>query len=180
MTSESWKPIDSGAAKIATVMVVDWLQAAMIDRLLKLPASRFRECPVGDFLDRSRGAILHGESSAGARRCWAVCWFSIGLMLYDNLKLGLVATALVVFRALLIIATSAKSFYHETKHFRLEGKIGGSRTAVHASSSEMFNSQNLSLQVSRFDLGGPHFPRWVVAGIAGAVHCSLDHAGQLN
>jgi hypothetical protein len=178
MTTESWKPIDSERSKKCNCKVVDWLQAAMIDRLLNLPTSRFRGCTVGDFLDRSMGSILHGEYSSGARRCRAVLLVQHRLDVYDDLKLGLVATALVAFRALPIIATSAKSFYHETKHCSLKGKIGGFR--VHSSSSEMFNSHNLSLQVSRFVLGGPHFPRWVVAGIAVAVHCSLDHAGQLN
>lgn len=135
----------------------------MIDRLLKLPASLFHEYTVGDFLDRSMGVdtarrIFTGRALRGMMT-GPFCWFSIiGLMLYYDLKLGLVATALVIFRALLIIATSAMSLYHETKHFSLEGKIGGfscrrSQRQVRRCSIR----KNLSLQVSRFVLGGP-FP----------------------
>jgi ATP-binding cassette subfamily C protein len=46
-------------------------------------------------------------------------------MLYYDLKLGLIATLLVVFRALLIITTSAVRLYHEARHLDLQGKIGG-------------------------------------------------------
>ena len=36
--------------------LIDWkLQAAVIDRLLRLPTSLFREYTVGDFVDRSMG-----------------------------------------------------------------------------------------------------------------------------
>jgi ATP-binding cassette subfamily C protein len=110
--------------------LVDWrLQAAVIDRLLRLPASLFREYTVGDFVDRSMGVdtarrIFTGRALRGMM-AGLFCWFSIGLMLYYDLRLGLVATVLVAFRALLIIATSAIRLYHETKHFDLQGKIGG-------------------------------------------------------
>src|SRR5260370_19679152 len=53
------------------------------------------------------------------------CWFSIGLMFYYDLRLGLVAFAMTIIRAILIIATSAIRLYHETNHFNLQGKIGG-------------------------------------------------------
>jgi ATP-binding cassette subfamily C protein len=110
--------------------LVDWrLQAAVIDRLLRLPASLFREYTIGDFVDRSMGVdtarrIFTGRALRGMM-AGLFCWFSIGLMLYYDLKLGLVATVLVIFRALLIIATSAIRLYHETRHFELQGKIGG-------------------------------------------------------
>ena len=110
--------------------LVDWrLQAAVIDRLLRLPASLFREYTVGDFVDRSMGVdtarrIFTGRALRGMMG-GLFCWFSIGLMLYYDLKLGLVATALTVIRALLIIGTSAVRLYHESRHFNLQGKIGG-------------------------------------------------------
>jgi NHLM bacteriocin system ABC transporter ATP-binding protein len=110
--------------------LIDWrLQAAVIDRLLRLPASLFREYTVGDFVDRSMGVdtarrILTGRALRGMM-AGLFCWFSIGLMFYYDLKLGLIATLLTVFRALLIVATSAIRLYHETKHFNLQGKIGG-------------------------------------------------------
>lgn len=110
--------------------LIDWkLQAAVIDRLLRLPASLFREYTVGDFVARSMGIdtarriftgrVLRGMMSG------LFCWVSIGLMFYYDLKLGLIAFLLTVVRALLIIATSAIRLYYESKHFDLQGKIGG-------------------------------------------------------
>ena len=110
--------------------LIDWkLQAAVIDRLLRLPASLFREYTVGDFVDRAMGIdaarrILTGRALRGMM-AGLFCWFSIGLMLYYDLKLGLVALVLTVVRAILIIATSALRLYHENNHFNVQGKIGG-------------------------------------------------------
>jgi NHLM bacteriocin system ABC transporter ATP-binding protein len=119
-----------GLAMLRLEGLIDWkLQAAVIDRLLRLPASLFREYTVGDFVDRSMGIeaarrILTGRVLRGMM-AGLFCWVSIGLMLYYDLKLGLVALALTVVRALLIIATSAIRLYYETKHFNLQGRIGG-------------------------------------------------------
>jgi NHLM bacteriocin system ABC transporter ATP-binding protein len=119
-----------GLAMLRLEGLIDWkLQAAMIDRLLRLPASLFREYTVGDFVDRSMGIdaarrILTGRVLRGMI-AGLVCWVSVGLMLYYDLKLGLVAFLLTIVRALLIIATSAIRLYYETKHFNLQGKIGG-------------------------------------------------------
>ncbi|MDE2332344.1 MAG: NHLP bacteriocin export ABC transporter permease/ATPase subunit, partial [Bradyrhizobium sp.] len=110
--------------------LIDWrLQAAVIDRLLRLPASLFREYTVGDFVDRAMGVdtarrIFTGRALRGMM-AGLFCWFSIGLMLYYDLRLGLIATLLTVFRALLIVAISAIRLYHETRHFNLQGRIGG-------------------------------------------------------
>jgi ABC-type bacteriocin/lantibiotic exporter with double-glycine peptidase domain len=110
--------------------LIDWkLQAAVIDRLLRLPASLFREYTVGDFVDRSMGIdavrrIFTGRVLRGML-AGLFCWVSVGLMLYYDLRLGLVAFVLTLVRALLIIAASAIRVYHESKHFDLQGKIGG-------------------------------------------------------
>jgi NHLM bacteriocin system ABC transporter ATP-binding protein len=119
-----------GVAMLRLEGLIDWkLQAAVIDRLLRLPASLFREYTVGDFVDRSMGIdaarrIFTGRVLRGMM-AGLFCWFSIGLMLYYDLKLGLIAVALTIVRALLIIATSAVRLYYENKHFNLQGKIGG-------------------------------------------------------
>jgi NHLM bacteriocin system ABC transporter ATP-binding protein len=119
-----------GLAMLRLEGLIDWkLQAAVIDRLLRLPASLFREYTVGDFVDRSMGIdaarrILTGRVLRGMM-AGVFGWVSIGLMLYYDLRLGLVALALTVIRALLIIATSAMRLYYETKHFNLQGKISG-------------------------------------------------------
>jgi NHLM bacteriocin system ABC transporter ATP-binding protein len=119
-----------GLAMLRLEGLIDWkLQAAVIDRLLRLPASLFREYTVGDFVDRSMGVdatrrILTGRALRGMM-AGLFSWFSIGLMLYYDLKLGLIAFALTVVRAFLIIATSALRLYHENNHFNVQGKIGG-------------------------------------------------------
>jgi NHLM bacteriocin system ABC transporter ATP-binding protein len=119
-----------GIAMLRLEGLIDWkLQAAVIDRLLRLPASLFREYTVGDFVDRSMGVdaarrIFTGRVLRGMM-AGLFCWVSIGLMLYYDLKLGLVAFVLTVVRALLIIATSGIRLYFESKHFNLQGKIGG-------------------------------------------------------
>ena len=110
--------------------LIDWkLQAAMIDRMLRLPASLFREYTVGDFVGRSMGV-------AAARRIFTgrvlrgmmsglFGWVSIGLMFYYDPKLALIAFLLTIFRAALIISVSAVRLYHESKYFNLQGKTGG-------------------------------------------------------
>jgi NHLM bacteriocin system ABC transporter ATP-binding protein len=119
-----------GLAMLRLEGLIDWkLQAAVIDRLLRLPASLFSEYTVGDFVDRSMGIdaarrIFTGRVLRGMM-AGLFCWVSIGLMFYYDLKLGLVAFVLTVIRALLIIATSAIRLYYESKHFDLQGKIGG-------------------------------------------------------
>jgi ATP-binding cassette subfamily C protein len=119
-----------GLAMLRVEGLIDWkLQAAVIDRVLRLPTSLFREYTVGDFVDRSMGVdaarrIFTGRAMRGML-AGLFCWFSIGLMLYYDFRLGLIAVALTVLRALLIIATSAIRLYHENKYFSAQGKLGG-------------------------------------------------------
>jgi ATP-binding cassette subfamily C protein len=119
-----------GLAMLRVEGLIDWkLQAAVIDRVLKLPTSLFREYTVGDFVDRSMGIdaarqIFTGRALRGMM-AGLFCWFSIGLMLYYDPKLGLIALGLTLVRALLIVATSAIRLYHENKYFALQGKVGG-------------------------------------------------------
>jgi NHLM bacteriocin system ABC transporter ATP-binding protein len=105
------------------------LQAALIDRLLRLPASFFRNYTTGDLVSRSlgiesarqifTGRVLQGFSAA------LFGLFSVGLAFYYDLKLGLVALLLVIVRAAAILLTGAVRLYYESKHFNLQGKISG-------------------------------------------------------
>ena len=119
-----------GLAMLRVEGTMDWkLQAAVIDRMLRLPTSLFREYTVGDFVDRSMGIDAARRVFTG-RALRSVmsglfAWFSIGLMFYYDVKLGLVALALTLIRALLIVAVSGIRLYHENKYFSLQGKIGG-------------------------------------------------------
>jgi NHLM bacteriocin system ABC transporter ATP-binding protein len=110
--------------------VIDWrLQAAVIDRLLKLPASLFREYTVGDFVNRALGIdgirrILTGQTLRGLT-AGLFCLYSMLLMAIYDIRLALIALALTAIRALLIIGTSALRVYHETRQFNLQGKVEG-------------------------------------------------------
>lgn len=149
-----------GLAMLRLEGLIDWkLQAAVIDRLLRLPASLFREYTVGDFVDRSMGIdaarrIFTGRVLRGMM-AGLFCWFSIGLMFYYDLRLGLIAFALTIVRAILIIATSAIRLYHENHHFNLQGKNGGfvlqliSRSASSASQPLRFARSQYGRDSSR-------------------------------
>jgi NHLM bacteriocin system ABC transporter ATP-binding protein len=105
------------------------LQAALIDRLLRLPASLFRNYTTGDLVDRSLGIesarrIFTGHTLRGFTAA-LFGLFSIGLALYYDLKLGLVALLLVLVRAAAILATGAVRIYYESKHFNLQGEVSG-------------------------------------------------------
>ena len=119
-----------GLAMLRLEAGIDWkLQAAIIDRLLRLPASLFREYTVGDFVDRSLGIdaarrALTGRALRGMMS-GLICWFSVGLMLYFDVKLGLLALALTMIRAISIISISLIRLYYESRHFDLQGRISG-------------------------------------------------------
>jgi NHLM bacteriocin system ABC transporter ATP-binding protein len=119
-----------GLAMLKVEGLMDWrLQAAVIDRMLRLPTSLFREYTVGDFVDRSMGIDAARRVFTGralrSMLMGVLAWFSIALMLYYDLKLGLIALLLTLIRALLIVATSALRLYYENKYFTQQGKIGG-------------------------------------------------------
>jgi NHLM bacteriocin system ABC transporter ATP-binding protein len=109
---------------------MDWkLQAAVIDRMLRLPTALFREYTVGDFVDRAMGIdaarrVFTGRALRGIIS-GLFALFSIVLMFYYDIKLGLVALLLSLIRAVMILVVSAVRLYHETKYFSLQGRIGG-------------------------------------------------------
>ena len=105
------------------------LQAALIDRILRLPASLFRQYTAGDLVDRSMGintarSILTGRILRGMTAA-LFCLFSLGLMFYYDLKLGSIALLLTLIRAAAIVATSLIRIYYESRHFNLQGRISG-------------------------------------------------------
>jgi len=53
------------------------------------------------------------------------CLFSLGLMLYYDLKLSLIAIALTALRAIAILCTNALRLYFEGKHFDQQGMVQG-------------------------------------------------------
>jgi ATP-binding cassette subfamily C protein len=109
---------------------IDWrLQAAMIDRLLRLPTAIFREFTAGELVDRAMGIdaarrALTGHALRGMI-AGLFCVFSLGLMLYYSWKLALVAIALTFVRAAAIIGTNLVRLNFESKHFNQQGKVSG-------------------------------------------------------
>ena len=109
---------------------MDWkLQAAVIDRMLRLPTALFREFTVGDFVDRALGIDAARRVFTGrvmrSMMSGLFAVFSIVLMFWYDIKLGLIALLLSLVRALVILAVSGVRLYHENKYFSMQGKIGG-------------------------------------------------------
>lgn len=110
--------------------LVDYrVQAAIIDRLLRLPAALFRQFTAGDLVDRSMGvntarSILTGRILRGLTAA-LFCLFSLGLMFYYDLKLGAIALLLTLVRAMAIVAASLVRIYYESRHFNLQGRMSG-------------------------------------------------------
>jgi NHLM bacteriocin system ABC transporter ATP-binding protein len=105
------------------------LQAALIDRLLRLPTSLFREYTSGDLVDRAMGIdaarrIFTGRVLRGFTASF-FCLFSIGLMLYYDFRLGSIGLLLTMIRAIAILVMSAARLYYETRHFNLQGRASG-------------------------------------------------------
>lgn len=119
-----------GLAMLRMEAKIDWrLQSAMIDRILKLPTSIFREYTTGEMVDRSMGIdaarrALTGRA-LGGMIAGLFCLFSIGLMLYYDLKLAAIAILLTLVRALAIISTNVLRLHYENKHFNVQGKVSG-------------------------------------------------------
>jgi len=109
---------------------IDWrLQAAMIDRLLRLPTAIFRAFTAGELVDRAMGIdaarrALTGHALRGMI-AGLFCVFSLGLMVYYSPKLALLAIGLTFARAAAIIGTNLIRLHFETRHFNQQGKVSG-------------------------------------------------------
>jgi NHLM bacteriocin system ABC transporter ATP-binding protein len=119
-----------GLAMLRVEGTMDWkLQAAVIDRVLRLPTALFREYTVGDFVDRAMGIDAARRVFTGralrSMMSGLFALFSISLMLYYDAKLGLVALLLSLIRAVAILAVSGVRLYHESRYFGLQGRING-------------------------------------------------------
>ncbi|BAL78501.1 NHLP bacteriocin export ABC transporter permease/ATPase subunit [Bradyrhizobium cosmicum] len=119
-----------GLVMLRMEATIDWrLQAAMIDRLLRLPTAMFREFTAGELVDRAMGIdaarrALTGHALRGMI-AGLFCVFSLGLMLYYSPRLALIALALTSVRAAAIVGTNLIRLHFETKHFNQQGKVSG-------------------------------------------------------
>lgn len=119
-----------GIAMLRLEGLLDWrLQAAIIDRLLRLPVSFFRQYTVGDLADRTLGidAIRRVATGRILRGLLAGIFglFSLLLMFYYDMRLAWIATALAALRGVLILSISTVRLYHERRHVELRGKVEG-------------------------------------------------------
>jgi NHLM bacteriocin system ABC transporter ATP-binding protein len=119
-----------GIAMLRLEGLLDWkLQAAILDRLLRLPVSFFRQYTVGDLADRTLGidAIRRVATGRTLRGLLAGVFgiFSLLLMFYYDTRLAWIALALAALRGVLIVAINALRLYHERRHLELRGKVDG-------------------------------------------------------
>jgi len=119
-----------GVATLRLGGTLDWmLQAAMMDRLLRLPAAFFKHYTVGDLADRVLGIeairqVLTGRAMGGLL-AGVFCLFSFLLMFCFDARLALVAGALTLVHGGMIVVVAAGRLRHERRHFDLQGKVQG-------------------------------------------------------
>ena len=105
------------------------LQAGVIDRLLRLPASFFRQYTAGDLADRALGidSIRQLVTSRTFRGILASVFllFSFALMLYYDGRLALIAAGLTAVRGVAIILVGAIRLKYERQHFEIGGRVHG-------------------------------------------------------
>jgi NHLM bacteriocin system ABC transporter ATP-binding protein len=105
------------------------LQGAILDRLLRLPVSFFRQYAAGDLTDRVLGIgsirrIVTSHTIRGLLAC-VFAMFSFVLMFYFDSHLALIALALTLGRGVMIVFTAAARLRCERRHFELDGKAQG-------------------------------------------------------
>lgn len=105
------------------------LQAAVVDRLLRMPTGFFRNFSVGDLADRTLGieavrTIVTGRAIRGFLALVS-CVFSFAVMLYLDVRLGMLAAALASLRAVMVAAISLMRLPNERESLRLQGWLEG-------------------------------------------------------
>lgn len=105
------------------------LQAAIVDRLLRMPVGFFRQYAVGDLSDRALGiesvrAILTGRVIRGLLASVS-CLISFVLMFYYDYRLAFVALALALLRGAIAVATGLSRLSHARVSFELQGWLHG-------------------------------------------------------
>ncbi|MGY8636224.1 NHLP bacteriocin export ABC transporter permease/ATPase subunit [Bradyrhizobium sp. 14AA] len=119
-----------GAAVLRLESRFDWMvQAAVADRLLRMPLAFFRSYSAGDLADRALGieAIRVIITSRSIRGMLALASFVFGfaVMLYLDAPLGLFAAVLALVRLSVIAGFSYARLKHERASFGHRGWLGG-------------------------------------------------------
>jgi NHLM bacteriocin system ABC transporter ATP-binding protein len=119
-----------GIAMLRLESRLDWvLQAAIVDRLLRMPAAFFRSFSAGDLADRTLGIeavrmIITGRAIRGFLALVS-CLFSFAVMLYLDIRLGMLAAALAMLRVAMVMAISLARLSNERESLHLQGWLEG-------------------------------------------------------
>lgn len=158
--------IMQGMAMLRLESLLDWvLQAALIDRLLRMPARFFREYAAGDLADRALGieavrVIVTGRAVRGLLAS-VTCLLTFALMFYYDIGLAFIAAALALFRGAIVLATSLVRLSHERINFDLQGWLQGVVlqfvTGIGKLRAANATTHALSLWVGRFARQKRHF-----------------------
>jgi NHLM bacteriocin system ABC transporter ATP-binding protein len=157
------------------------LQAAIVDRLLRMPATFFRDFSVGDLADRTLGVeavrtIVTGRAIRGFLALVS-CAFSFAVMLALDIRLGLLAAALAVLRVAMVVAISLVRLSEERESLYLQGWLEGLvlqlLTGVGKLRIANATMQALSIWVERFSEQKRHF---IASQRAANLQKSLDAA----
>ncbi|CAO3438046.1 NHLP bacteriocin export ABC transporter permease/ATPase subunit [Azospirillum doebereinerae] len=105
------------------------MQAAFMDRLLALPVGFFRRFTAGDLADRTLGLqtvreILAASTMAGLLGS-VFGLVSLGLLVFYDGRLALLAAGLALLSALVTGALSYGQLRHEREHIRRQGRLDG-------------------------------------------------------
>jgi ATP-binding cassette subfamily C protein len=105
------------------------MQSALWDRLVRLPASFFRDYSAGDLATRANGInqVLQMVSGQTLQTMMGAVFSSFNLILlfYYNLKLGLLALVLVTVAMVVTVSAGLVRLRHERQLARAEGQISG-------------------------------------------------------
>ncbi|TFV49240.1 NHLP bacteriocin export ABC transporter permease/ATPase subunit [Bradyrhizobium niftali] len=174
--------IMQGIAMLRLESRLDWvLQAAIVDRLLRMPASFFRSSSVGDLADRALGieavrTIITGRAVRGFLALVS-CLFSFSVMLYLDIRLGMLAVALAVLRVAMVVTISLARLSYERQSLhqqgRLEGLVLQFVTGVGKLRIANATTHALAIWVERF---AEQKRNWVASQRAGNLQKSLEAA----
>ncbi|MBF0186763.1 MAG: NHLP bacteriocin export ABC transporter permease/ATPase subunit [Magnetococcales bacterium] len=108
----------------------DWnLQAAVFDRLLRLPAAFFRRFTSGDLADRTLGIQTIRETLSRtvttALFAFLFSFVSLGLMFYYSWQLALIGIAIVLTVLTITALLAIKQLHYEREHIRHQGEVEG-------------------------------------------------------
>jgi NHLM bacteriocin system ABC transporter ATP-binding protein len=157
-----------GIATLRLAGTLHWkLQAAVMDRLLRLPASFFKRYTAGDLADRVLavdriGELLTGRAIAGLL-AGVFCVFGIGLMVILDPRLAALAVGLTLLHGVVAILAPAVRLGHERRYFALQGKASGLVLQFLAGVGKLraaaATHRALALWASTFSLQKRHFIR---------------------